>query len=133
MKRKRNGTNSTVDTFIGVDTVFVGSIQTDRSMTVEGRVQGRIDAKGEVIVGREGKIDADICANLVVVGGQINGNVDAHSLVEITATGWVTGDIASPMVTIAEGGKVDGLLKMEQQVAPEHTDAHRLIPASGGG
>ena len=133
MNPKRNGKNSSMDTFIGADTVFEGSIQTDRSMTVEGRVQGRIEAKGGVVVGREGKVDADVCANLVVVGGQINGNVDAHSLVEITATGRVTGNIASPTVTIAEGGKVDGLLKMEQQVAPEHTDAHRLIPASGGG
>ena len=128
MKRKRKGKDSSMDTFIGANTVLEGSMQTDRSMTVEGRVQGRIEAKGEVVVGRAGKIEADISANSVVVGGQIKGSVSAHSRVEITATGLVAGDIVSPTVTITEGGKVDGLLKMVQQVAPEDTDVHQLIP-----
>ena len=133
MKRTRNAKDSSMDTFIGVNTVLEGSIQTDRSITAEGRVQGRIEAKGEVVVGSEGKIEADIYANSVVVGGQINGNVNAHSRVEITDTGRVTGDIASPTVTITEGGKVDGSLKMERAVAREDGDAQRLIPFSSKG
>ena len=133
MKRKRNGKASSMDTFIGVNTVLEGSIQTDRSMTVEGRVQGKIEAEGELLVGSEGKIEADIYADSVVVGGKINGIIDARSRVGITATGQVTGDIASPTVTVAEGGKVDGLLKMEQQVEPEHADGRGLVPLSSKG
>jgi cytoskeletal protein CcmA (bactofilin family) len=117
-----------METFIGANTVVEGSIQTDRSITVQGCVQGRIESEGEVVVGNEGKIEADIYANSVVVGGQINGNVNAQSRVEITATGRVTGDVASPKVTIIEGGRVDGLLKMEQQDAAEHADVQGLIP-----
>jgi cytoskeletal protein CcmA (bactofilin family) len=116
-----------MDTFIGTNTALEGSIQTDRSLTVEGRVEGRIEAKDQVVIGNEGKIEADIYATSVVVGGQINGNVNARGRVEITATGRVTGDISSPTATIAAGGRVDGLLKMQQEVAPEHTDLHRLI------
>ncbi len=116
MKRKisknKKGKSFSLDTFIGANTVFEGSIHSDCSVCVEGRIRGRIEAKGEVVVGREGKIEADIYADSVVVGGQIIGNIHARSRLEITPTGRVTGDIEATTITVAEGGVVDGMFKM---------------------
>jgi cytoskeletal protein CcmA (bactofilin family) len=83
---------------------------------VEGSIRGRIEAKGEVVVGRQGKVEADIYADSVVVGGQIIGNINARSRLEITATGRVTGDIEATKITVAEGGMVDGSFKMMEAV-----------------
>ncbi|MGD8923929.1 MAG: polymer-forming cytoskeletal protein, partial [Syntrophobacterales bacterium] len=66
--------------------------------------------------GRQGKVEADIYADSVVVGGQIVGNINARSRLEITATGRVTGDIEATTITVAEGGMVDGLFKMMDDV-----------------
>lgn len=116
MKRKNSkdnkGKNFSLDTLIGANTVFEGSIHSDCSVCVEGSIRGRIEAKGEVVVGREGKVEADIYADSVVVGGQIVGNINARSRLEITATGRVTGDIEATKITVAEGGMVDGMFKM---------------------
>lgn len=105
-----------LDTLIGTNTVFEGSIQSERSVCVEGSIRGRIEAKGEVVVGRQGKVEADIYADSVVVGGQIIGNINARSRLEITATGRVTGDIEATKITVAEGGMVDGSFKMMEAV-----------------
>ncbi|MEE9120176.1 MAG: polymer-forming cytoskeletal protein [Syntrophobacteria bacterium] len=105
-----------LDTLIGANTVFEGSIQSERSVCVEGSIRGRIEAKGEVVVGRQGKVEADIYADSVVVGGQIIGNINARSRLEITATGRVTGDIEATRITVAEGGMVDGSFKMMEAV-----------------
>jgi cytoskeletal protein CcmA (bactofilin family) len=110
--KKKKGKNFSLDTLIGANTAFEGSIQSECSVCVEGRIKGRIEAKGEVVVGREGKVEADIYADCVVVGGQIIGNIHAQSRLEITATGRVTGDIAATKITVAEGGLVDGMFKM---------------------
>jgi cytoskeletal protein CcmA (bactofilin family) len=105
-----------LDTLIGTSTVFEGSIQSERSVCVEGSIRGRIEAKGEVVVGRQGKVEADIYADSVVVGGQIIGNINARSRLEITATGRVTGDVEANKITVAEGGMVDGSFKMMEAV-----------------
>ena len=72
MKRNKNKRDKdlSLDTLIGPNTVFEGSIQSERSVCVEGSIRGRIEAKGEVVVGREGKVEADIYAASIVVGGQ---------------------------------------------------------------
>jgi cytoskeletal protein CcmA (bactofilin family) len=105
-----------LDTLIGANTVFEGSIQSERSVCVEGSIRGRIEAKGEVVVGRQGEVEADIYADSVVVGGRIIGNINARSRLEITATGRVTGDIEATKITVAEGGMVDGSFKMMEAV-----------------
>ena len=115
MKRKsKKGRNYSLDTLIGAQTTFEGSIYSERSVCVEGSVHGRIEAKGEVVVGREGRVEADIQAESVVVGGRIIGNITARSRLEITATGRVVGDIEAATITVAEGGMVDGMCKMIQ-------------------
>ncbi len=114
--RKEKSDNLSLDTLIGANTVFEGCISTEHSLCVEGNVRGRIEAKGEVVVGREGKIEADIQAESIVVGGQIIGNVVAFRRIEITSTGRVTGDIEAQSMTIAEGGVLDGFCKMLERV-----------------
>jgi cytoskeletal protein CcmA (bactofilin family) len=114
--RKDRADNLSVDTLIGASTVFEGCIYSERSLCVEGSVRGRIEAKGEVVVGREAKIEADIRADSVVVGGQITGNVTALQRLEITPTGRVTGDIQAQSMSIAEGGVLDGFCKMLEKV-----------------
>jgi cytoskeletal protein CcmA (bactofilin family) len=116
MKRRssknKKGKSLSLDTLVGASTVFEGSINSDCSVCVEGSVRGKIEAKGEVVVGREGKVEANIYADSVVVGGQIVGNIHARTRLEITTTGRVTGDIEATTITVAEGGTVDGMFKM---------------------
>lgn len=114
--RKERAGNLSLDTLIGANTVFEGFIHSERSLCVEGKVRGRIETKGEVVVGLEGKVEADIQADSVVVGGQIVGNVVAHRRLEITSTGRVTGDIEARSMSIAEGGVLDGSCKMMEMV-----------------
>lgn len=112
INKNKKDKDLSLDTLIGPNTVFEGSIQSDRSVCVEGSIRGRIEAKGEVVVGREGKVEADIYADSIVVGGQVIGNINARSRLEITPTGRVTGDIEATTISVAEGGMVDGSFKM---------------------
>ncbi|UCG11717.1 MAG: polymer-forming cytoskeletal protein [Deltaproteobacteria bacterium] len=122
MKRNRNTTNYSLDTFIGSDTIFDGRISSAGSVCVEGSLRGEIEAKGEVVVGYGGKVEADIDANSVTVGGQVVGNIVAHTRFELSATGRVTGDVETTTTSIAEGGLLDGFCRMKPEI--EAVDPH---------
>lgn len=116
MKRKnKKGKYFSLDTLIGANTVFEGAIYSDYSVCVEGTVKGTIEAKGEVVVGRQGTVEADIHAESVVVGGHVIGNIDARRRLEITAMGRVTGDIEAATIIVSQGGMVDGSFKMMER------------------
>ena len=69
MKLKRTGESSKLDTLIGPNTTLQGSIKTGGSLTVEGFLRGEVEAKGEILVGGSGKIEADVIADSVLVVG----------------------------------------------------------------
>jgi cytoskeletal protein CcmA (bactofilin family) len=50
LNKNKKDKDLSLDTLIGPSTVFEGSIQSDRSVCVEGSIRGRIEAKGEVVV-----------------------------------------------------------------------------------
>ena len=127
--KNKKGKSFSLDTLIGANTVFEGAIHSDCSVCVEGSVRGRIEAKGEVVVGREGKVEANIYADSVVVGGQIIGNIHARGRLEITATGRVTGDIEATTITVAEGGMVDGMFKMMDGAESEYPQLENRLSA----
>jgi len=101
-----------LDTLIGANTIFEGSIYSERSVCVEGTVRGKIEAKGEVMVGRRGRVEADVLAESVVVGGHIIGTVRAEKRLEITATGRVSGNIEAGRIAVADGGVLEGFCRM---------------------
>ena len=65
-------------------------------------------------IGAQANIKAEISAKAVVITGAVTGNVMAADKVEIQATGSVTGDVVSPRLVIADGGCLNGNVKMPQ-------------------
>jgi len=112
MKWKENRKSAPMDTLIGVGTVFEGDIMSDRSIAIEGRVKGRIIAKGDVVVGSEAVVEAEIATENIEVYGYIIGNIRAHGRLEVGATGRITGDVTAKALAIKEGGNVNGIIRM---------------------
>jgi cytoskeletal protein CcmA (bactofilin family) len=127
MFRRGNDASSLTDTFIGPHTVLEGSIQTDHSMTVDGRVIGTIKTQGEVVVSGAGRVEAHIHAGSVMVAGRVTGNIVARQRLQITETGRVQGDIEAAAIKVAEGGKVEGVIRMTEESQPDGSDSHQVI------
>jgi cytoskeletal protein CcmA (bactofilin family) len=115
MKWKENRKSAPMDTLIGVGTVFEGDIMSDRSIAIEGRVKGRIMAKGDVVVGSEAVVEAEIATENIEVYGYIIGNIRAHGRLEVGATGRITGDVTAKALAIKEGGNVNGIIRMADE------------------
>lgn len=100
---------------IGPSIQIKGELQGDEDLTIDGRVEGKIDLRDHnLTIGPNGKIKADLYANTIVIAGDVTGNAFAAERVEIAPTGKLTGDIASPRITIADGAHFKGSVDMER-------------------
>jgi cytoskeletal protein CcmA (bactofilin family) len=85
----------------------------DEDLTIEGRVEGKIDLKEHnLTIGPNGRIQAEIAAKSVRIQGEVNGNVAAGEKVELAETGRVIGDIVAPRIVIADGARFKGSVDM---------------------
>jgi cytoskeletal protein CcmA (bactofilin family) len=89
-----------------------GQIFSSGSIRVDGKIEGELDVKGDILVGEKGKIKGDIKVENIMVAGAIDGNVQARGRFEITSTGIVYGDVTSSIMTIEEGAILEGTSKM---------------------
>jgi cytoskeletal protein CcmA (bactofilin family) len=99
--------NAKMETIIGPDSAFQGSIKSKGYVRVDGKVEGGISAEG-VIVGEGGQVQGDVTAKTVVVAGKVTGNVIAATALELQTKGQIVGDIRASQISIAEGAVFEG-------------------------
>jgi len=101
-----------IDTYIGVDSTINGDIQSSKSVSIEGTVNGNITCKGELIIGKNAVITGNIKAYNVHSSGYIKGDVDADDFIKLTTTCKVEGNICSKSFIADEGSIFNGLCNM---------------------
>ena len=116
---KKNKTPDNLDTLIGSKTIFEGALMSNESICIEGTVKGKVECRGSVVVGQEGKVKADIIAENAFIGGQVNGNITTKNRLEITSAGRVKGDIETVSLVIAEGVVFEGRCHMVTEKGAE--------------
>ncbi len=100
------------NSFIGKSMKLKGNISSDEEIVIEGIVEGTIKINHNVVIGKSGKVKADITAKAIIIKGVVNGNVNGIEKVEIVPGGVLNGDIISEKVVLAEGAKFKGSIDM---------------------
>jgi len=114
--RKEEAAFERVETLIGKSTKFIGEIEGEGTIRVEGSVQGKVDSAGDVVVGETGQLLADLTARNLLVAGNVEGNVNVQGKVEITKTGKLMGDVTTHKLVIEEGAVIQGRCNMNDEV-----------------
>jgi len=100
---------------IGKSVFIKGELTGDEDLTIEGRVEGKIELKDHnLIIGPNGKINAEVNAKNVTIIGSVVGNIAASEIIEIRASGSVIGDIKAPRISIADGAHLKGSVDMQK-------------------
>jgi cytoskeletal protein CcmA (bactofilin family) len=113
IKKSTQVNRDIVSTIIGEESEFKGAIHSQRSIRIEGNVEGEVNSQGEVHVGKTSRVKGNIFAKRVVVAGEVVGNIEATSGLEICNTGRVYGDISGDRLMIEEGAIYKGKVNMD--------------------
>ncbi|NUM40925.1 MAG: polymer-forming cytoskeletal protein [Leptospiraceae bacterium] len=104
--------NETIDTIIGEDIVFKGSLKFNNNLMISGQIKGTIETNGNLIISDTGDVNADIQVGSLTVNGIFRGNIDSKNKISIGKTGKVSGDIRTPVLEIETGAKFSGNCSM---------------------
>lgn len=99
--------------FVGSGTVVTGEANFKAMMRVDGHLSGRINStSGTLIVGANGKVDANIEVAIAIVHGTVNGDIIATQRLELGRAAKLNGNIQTTSLMIEPGALFEGSCKM---------------------
>ncbi|HEY8225137.1 MAG TPA: polymer-forming cytoskeletal protein [Pyrinomonadaceae bacterium] len=108
----------TLSGFVGGGTTVTGEANFKAMMRVDGHFSGRVNSSsGTLIVGANGKVEANIEVAVAVIHGTINGDIIATQRLELGRAAKVNGNIQTPSLIIEQGAVFEGSCKMLQMTA----------------
>ena len=118
-----------IETVIGPNSNFRGTLISDGSVRIDGVCEeGLIKTVGNIVVGPEARVAANLEAENISVSGAITGNITVSGRLEILSTGKVWGDAAVGSFMLDEdGGFFKGKLSLKNE--PDQP-AFSVLPAA---
>lgn len=99
--------------FVGGGTVVTGEANFKALMRVDGNLSGRITStSGTLIVGNNGKVDANIEVAIAMIHGTVNGDIIATQRLELGRAAKLNGNIQTASLMIEPGALFEGSCKM---------------------
>lgn len=102
-----------VNTLIGKDTFFKGTLESKGSIRIDGKVEGQVDNKGDFIVGESGAVAADLKARNVTIAGRFEGSIEASGRLELKRTAVAKGTFKASALHVEDGAVLDGSMYMK--------------------
>lgn len=99
----RAATPSATRNVLSSDVEIKGTVKFTNDLVVDGKIEGEIHSDGNLTIGENARIKAEIKTATVVVYGKVHGNLTATDRVELKASAEVVGDIKAKTLSIEAG------------------------------
>ena len=117
--RKKQAPIDRIETVIGLNTNFKGRLVCDGSVRIDGICEeGVIETVGNIVVGPQAKVAADLIADNISVSGAVTGNIKASGRLEILSTGKVWGDVDAGSFLLDNEAHFQGKLLTQSKLDP---------------
>ncbi len=114
MMKDSNEMDGLMNTIIGKDTVFSGTLDVKGALRVDGTVKGKILCSDCVTVGSTGVVEAEIEADSAIIAGRMVGNIDTAEKIELQAKCEMEGDLKTKSLIIEQGAVFCGACNMKE-------------------
>jgi len=101
-----------IDTIIGTASSVEGALAGHGSLRVDGSVSGTIEYAGDVMVGEEADVVAEIKARNVTIAGKVKGNIRCEGRLSLASSAHLTGDVNVGELLIEAGAHYRGKSNM---------------------
>ena len=108
-------------TVLAKEDTISGKLHLKGSGQVLGNFSGQIECDGDLLIGPEADVEAEIHTVTVTIAGVVRGNVVATSRLKITTTGRLEGDAQVGALVVQEGGIHRGVIKVHPEGLPSST------------
>lgn len=114
MMKNSNEMDGLMNTIIGKDTVFSGTLDVKGELRIDGTVKGKILCSDCVTIGATGIVEAEIEADSAIIAGRMVGNIDTTEKIELQAKCEMEGDLKTKSLVIEQGAVFCGACNMKE-------------------
>ncbi|MCK4645848.1 MAG: polymer-forming cytoskeletal protein [Candidatus Aminicenantes bacterium] len=119
MKEKKKAFDENQITgFFDKETKIKGDLSFKGAFHIDGHFIGKINSESVLIIGDNGKVEADVTVGHLIVNGEIKGNVQAKNRIEIHSTGRVIGTVVTPTLVVEEGAFLESNCQTTDTIPP---------------
>ena len=117
-------------TVIGMGTQIKGELTFEHPVRIQGQVEGKVSAKGDLQIAEGAVCRAEIDAKTVKVDGTVEGNIKATECVYLNANACLKGDLIAGRLITAEGARIFGNVKVGGELDHSMPAAPNLVTAA---
>ncbi len=99
--------------FVDTGCTIRGELEFANSFRLDGRVEGTVRSRSELVVGKDGVVEGEIDVARCLVGGQVRGTIRAAEQVVLHASARVWADIHTAALVMEDGAFLEGAVNME--------------------
>jgi len=89
------------------------------NLRINGKFEGKLSTKGNLTIGADAVVNADILGEYITIAGRVNGDIKAQKALSLVAPACVVGDVKSPSLSVAAGAILEGYSSMLEDKAPK--------------
>lgn len=101
-----------LNAFLGRGCIYEGKLTFEGRVRIDGKFTGEIFSNDTLEIGPDAEIEAQIDVASLVIAGRVNGDISARSRCDLRAPAVVVGNITSSIITMEEGVRFDGAMRM---------------------
>jgi len=101
-----------IDTIIGEGTELTGEVKSSGMVRIDGSLNGAIHHDGDLIIGPQARVAANIRARTLVLSGEVRGDVNIEGRLELLPGARLIGDISCGQLIIHLGALFQGRSSM---------------------
>jgi cytoskeletal protein CcmA (bactofilin family) len=104
-------------THIGKSIVIKGEVSGSENVYLAGELEGSVELlEGDLTVGPDGRIRANMRARSIVVHGRVDGNLYGIKRIDLKKSAVLVGDICTPRIAIEEGASLKGSVLVQKDI-----------------
>jgi excisionase family DNA binding protein len=92
------------------------------NLRINGSFEGKLDTRGNLTIGENAKVTANIQGDNIVIAGKVSGDVVASRSLSILGTATLKGNLTTPRLSVGDGAILQGLVTMQGVSTSEGPD-----------
>ena len=104
------------ETIIAQGVRVEGEFIAEGDVIIEGELRGTITTAGDLRIGDNALVEADIKARNAVISGSVRGTLQVENKLDLLATSKITGDVMAEIMSVESGAVVNGTIRMGHEV-----------------
>lgn len=82
------------------------------NLRINGSFEGKLDTRGNLTIGENAKVKANIDGDNIIIAGKVTGDIEAKKSLTLISPAMVQGNVKTPSLSVGEGSILEGQLSM---------------------